>query len=260
MVQQIILSKAEFLTLIGGWIVAVIAGLLVVFIKMWTPGFTFLKAKLKKQQIVWAKDKSGIGRFLLGKITTPGTIDIKDIGPVMITEGSQVLDDNSKTMIFEVFAEYGTTTPREYSAIVQELREKGWTINTYQDYQHILKLVNDAEYRSEYLANLMEKDREEMKERIEQLRREGVKLIPWKTYNTHTLQYMFPNNINPIYVQVKADALAQIKARRDKLKSALLISVGIAALLIFLGAAIAWRMVNSGTVATVAHAVSNIPG
>jgi len=264
MAGEIILASKEFYALISGCVMAVVFGALVFLIKFWTPGFVFLKAKMKKTPLFWVKYKNGLGEFLPGKQDTPGSMEVKNIGSIMLTEGSHILEKNSNVLIYEGFGEYGASVPREYASIITQMKEKGLPITNFNDYKKFLDLSTNKDIKEAYLSKLKPHTRAVEESLINQFEKEGMNLLPYRSYQVHELQHMFPNNISPVYVQVKADALANIKARRERLQSQLLIAAGVAVLFALLGAAIAWKILQSGAVGTAANVaggvVEAIPG
>jgi len=246
MAGEIILIQYEFYTLIFGWVMAVLFGFLTLASFKFTPARVFLKAWLKKAPVAWVKDRTGRGIFLVGKESDPGTIDLKGVGTVQLTEGSMVRESNSRAPVFDVFAEMGTSIPKEYAAIIQELREKGLKINKFSDYKHLVDLVADEKYASQFLEKIKdEKKKEEIRKGIEVAKKMEIKVMPFKTYKVHELAYMFPNNISPVYMDAKVTNAVNRVLKKEKTKKEFLIYAAVAVLILVIAAYMLLKLFKS---------------
>ena len=205
--MSISLGVAEFIAVVSGWILFIpIFVLLIIYIKF-TPANVFLRAWWGKKDIFHCAGKNQIGEFRLGKTTEPGWADVSG-EPVNMTENSALLDKKSKTRIFFMFDEFAFTIPRDFAGIIQELREKGFVLNTFKDYDKMIKLVSDEKYINNYLETIEdEKEKENISETLyklkEMVKDYNVELKTNKTYRLHDLGHMFPNNITPSNVRAK---------------------------------------------------------
>lgn len=245
MAGEILLQKYEFYILIFGCVLAVTFGLITfAFIKL-TPAKVFFKAWLKKKPIAKVNYRTGIGEFKLGNDCDPGSMDVKDLGFVLLTEGSHIREKRSGAAIFDVFAEYGASIPKEYAPILQELKEKGFNINTFEDYRRLILLATDEEAKKKYVDGLEDSEKDEAKAKIAELKEMKIALKPYKTYRLHELASMFPNNISPVYVDAKVTNAVNRMVKRMKLNNQMWVAVGMGALLIVLAIIIFIKTVKS---------------
>ena len=267
--QQILLSINEFYAYSSGWVLAVIFALILIFIIKFTPAKTFFKAMIKKKPIAWVKYRPGVGEFLISDDTSPGSMEVKNLGYVHMTEGSQVREKRSKVTVYDVFAEYGASIPEQYAPLIQELREEGFKINTFKDYKHLVDLVSRPEYLDEYIQKLLNRINshkkgmkkitsflkkntdDELRDEIRKARQDKenlkdleIKILPYKTYKMHDLASMFPNNVSPVYVEAKVTNAVYQKMKKMRMGHQLLVYGAFACLVLIIGIVILLRVIQ----------------
>lgn len=234
---MIMIEQWEFWAYITGWAMAVIFFLLFFACMKLTPAKAFIKAWFSKGCVFWVKNKAGIGQFKNGKMNKAGFVEIKGIGPVMITENSQVREDCSGRPVFDMFSEFGATISMEYGPIIQELREKGLIVNNYGDYEHYVKLSSEPKYIDSYLIMHKDiiddfpaarKDLVELKKRLDGMK---LELRLNKTYSFHQLAHMFPSNFTSIYVEAQTEEAA-LQAKKQALRNINFTTVAMGVLII----------------------------
>jgi len=239
-------AQYEFYGLLFGWVLAVVFGLLTLAAFKITPAKAFLKAWFKKTPIAWVKDRTGRGEFMVTSETDPGSIDVKGLGFVHLVEGSMVREKNSKAPVFDVFAEFGTSIPREYAANVQELREAGFKINDFRDYKHLVDLASNKRYADEYVKSMKtEKKKQEAEELVQQIQNHQIEVKPYKTYKVHELAFMFPFNISPVYVDAKVTNAVNRMLKKEKLKKEFMIYAAMAVLIIVVAIVIFLKVIKT---------------
>lgn len=242
---MIALSTMEFWIFAMGWVVSVLFLFLIVLFIKFTPAKVFLKAWLTRSAVSWVKFRTGLGEFRNSKSTDPGSIDVKNLGFVQLVEGSQVLERNSKCPVYDVFGEYGTSIPKEYPAIIQELRDAGYVVNSFRDYSHLVRLTSDEVYASEYVDSLKGDKKKEAIQQIKYLKALEIKIKPYKTYKVHELAFMFPNNISPVYVDAKVtNAVSRIR-NKEKFQQQMLIYGSFAVLVLLIGLVIFMKLIKA---------------
>jgi hypothetical protein len=191
--------------------VIAIESLMLIFIVWKTPALTFLMASFFKQPVMYLIGKDRLGVFKRFKPEN-GAGKIRGVGLFNLTENSSTLEIGSKTPIYLGFRDLAATLFPEYPAIVQELREQGIIINNVED-------VN------KYIARI----------KMGMTMDLPIKVRPFKTYKFHDLENMFPNNIDPTFI----DATVQCEIS----KAIKLMKVGPklagGAIILFMAAAIA---------------------
>jgi len=236
MPKEIILADYEFYTMLAFIVLGLFLGLLAFAYKRMTPAGVFLKAWWKKSPIIWIRYRTGLGEFKVGKTEAAGSMDVKGSGYYLMSEGSQVMEKRSKVPVYDAFSEYGVTIPSNYAPIIQELREKGFKITNFHDYNHLILISKNEEYFKEWKASLKKEAEREEADRLK-ARLEGMelKLKPFKTYRMHELANMFPNNISPVYVDAKVTDAVNSEVKKRKLNNQLVLYFGLAAFLIIIG-------------------------
>lgn len=153
-----------------------IQSLLLVFILWKTPALTFLKASMLKMKLMYIIGKDRLGVFKTFK-SEQGVGRLGKDGLYHLTENSHTLEMGSKVPLYFAFRDLAATLLPDYPAIIQEIREKGIIINNIED-------VND------YMEDIK-------KGVINDL---PISVKSFKTYKFHDLENMFPNNLDPTFI------------------------------------------------------------
>lgn len=250
--MAVTLGMGEFIAVVAGWVLYIPLVIFTIIILKFTPAMTFFKAWLGKKPVFHVAGRNQLGSFVAGKVTEPGWADVKG-EPVSMSEGSSLLDAKSKIPIFFMFDEFAFTIPREYAAIIHELREAGFVINNFKDYEKLIRLTSDESYINSYIESI---ENPEEKERIrsallqlkEQIGEKKVELTPFKTYKLHSLGNMFPNNISPTNVRAKmVNQEARLRKKHqlgDDMKKWLLVG-GITMFILAIAAGLLFRLVKA---------------
>jgi len=183
--------------------------LMLVFIIWKTPAMKFLSASMTKSPLMYIIGKDRMGYFKTFK-SANGAAKLGKDGLYHLTENSHTLEAGSKTPIYFAFRDLAATLLPEYPAIVQELREKGIVINNVEDINKYIKQIKAGIH--------------------EDL---PVTVQPYKTYKFHDLENMFPNNLDPTFL----DATVQSEVSRNlkMMKNGPMMMGGLV-ILIFVGA------------------------
>lgn len=239
MVEYIVpLPVTQFYMLIGAAGAAIIFFFILVLMIKFTPAKPFLKAWITRTPVFRAAYRTGFAEFLNGRIDANGMAKAKGIGPVQLTENSQYIEKNSKCAVYEMFAEYGATIPKEYAAILQELRERGIKIRNYDDYRTVIELATDSKAVAKYLEGLKGEDLKNAQKKVAELQDLKVELKKFKSYAMHDMAFMFPNNISPLYTDAIITTEVMRERKNSKLQKELLIVVGVTVFIILIGVAI----------------------
>jgi hypothetical protein len=188
--------------------------LLLIFILWKTPAMTFLSASLFKKSLLYIIGKDSMAHFKTFKPEN-GAAKLGREGLFHLTENSHTLDRSSKIPIYFAFRDLAATLLPEYPAIIQELREKGVIINNIEDIERHIKLIKHG----------METDI-------------PIQISQYKSYKFHDLENMFPNNLDPTFIDATvqselAKALKMAKFGQNILFSVvILLVVGAVAVLI----------------------------
>lgn len=248
-------SLIEAIILGVGWPLTIILSGFLIMVMIFTPAKTFLKAKFGKKSIFHTVYRNSMGKFLLGKPTGDGWAHLDNGQEVDMTEGSAIFDQKTKVPIFQQFGELAPTIPREYPAILQELREAGFSINNYSDYKKYVDLAHTDESKLQEHLNKIEdpqqrkKVEKALKNLKENVSQKEVQIKPWKTYKMHQLGHMFPNNISPSNVSAKVtntETRVRKKTQRQEQLTKLLIYGAVTIFILALAAGIIFKFIKSG--------------
>jgi len=230
-----------------GWIVSIIILILTILLIKLTPAWTFLKANLGRKAVVFIKNRSGLGDFRAAKVTNYGCLSVEGHGIVVLSENSKTLDRKSKVPIFNSFSEFGATLSHHYEPTIENLRKKGYKIDNFEDLRHLIYLSTSEEYASAYLSRMKkEEDVEKTRKLIEAIKKEKIEIKPFKTYGINELGHMFPFNMSSVYMEEAITAETIIANKKDKRQMQMYVTFGIVALLVLVGAAIAYKMITGG--------------
>lgn len=237
-----------WLVLLGlGWIFFLILTILAVIALKMTPTWTFLKASLGKKALVFVKDRAGYSDFKSADITDYGVINVDGIGTVSIEEGSKCIDKKSKIPIIRMFSEFGVSLPDHFEAAVQEIREIGFNITDFKDYDHIIRLASDELYRDKFLQSIEnESERKALTKKLKHLSEIQIKVKPYKSYNINDLSRLFPYNISPVYIDAMVTEETSRRMKKAGLKKDIMLIGAICLGGIMVAGALAWKMVKSG--------------
>ena len=206
-------SLLEVLIMLAGWPITIFLLTMLILVSKFTPAMKYLKAWWSKLPLYRVFYRDTLSELKVGKVIEPGTAELDD-GVAFNTEDSQVMDKKSKVPVYHMFAENAFTTSKTYGPIVQELREKGYTISTYKDYQHLVALATDESYRTEQSKSFdTAEEKQTFNNMIQELQELEINIMPYKTYKMHDLASMFPANISPLFVKSKVTN-AEIRARK----------------------------------------------
>lgn len=150
---------------------------LILILIMWkTPAMTFLSASIFKKPIMYIIGKDRMGYFKTFK-SQNGAAKLGRDGLYNLTESSHTLEAGSKIPIYFAFRDLAATLLPEYPAIIQEIREKGIVVNNIED---VLS----------YITKIKAGIKEDL----------PVEVHAYKTYKFHDLENMFPNNLDPTFI------------------------------------------------------------
>lgn len=179
--------------------------LMLVFVIWKTPAMVFLSASMRKLPLMFIIGKDRMGVFRTFK-SANGSAKLGKDGLYHLTENSHVLEAGSKTPIYFSFRDLAATLLPEYPAIIQELRESGYIINNVEDVDMYIRKIKAGV--SEDLP---------------------VSVKPYKTYKFHDLENMFPNNLDPTFID--ASVQSEISRFTKMMKNAPMVMGGVVMLL-----------------------------
>ena len=179
--------------------------LVLVFVFWKTPALSFLSASMRKLPVMFIIGKDRMGFFKPFK-SSNGAARLGKDGLYNLTENSHVLEAGSKIPIYFAFRDLAATLLPEYPAIIQELRESGYVINNVEDVNTYIKKIKAG----------MSSDL-------------PVTVQPYKTYKFHDLENMFPNNLDPTFID--ATVQSEISRFTKMMKSGPMVIGGIIMLL-----------------------------
>jgi hypothetical protein len=212
------ISNTSYYISIGFFILAGLFLLILVFLKMWTPAFTFLKAKMKRSSIIYTVNRAQQGTFVLANDKQEGLLDTKK-GPYIMTEGSHTIDKGSKLPLFFAFGEFAATLDLNYPYIVQTLRSQGVKMDNWDDIDGLINGWREK-LTDKRIKEVEKTDRQKalrMLDQREQLKKFSLRIRPFKTIPLHQLGHMFPYNVTPSKIEDKiVHAVALQRAKMSK--------------------------------------------
>lgn len=119
-----VLTTNSYYISIGVFVVAGILLTLLFFLAFWTPGFIFLRAKMSKNPLLYIVNRGQSGRFAVGRAKTEGILDVRKLGPIIITENSHTRETKSGIPLFVAFGEFAATNPLKWIYSVNKIKEE----------------------------------------------------------------------------------------------------------------------------------------
>ena len=225
----IAVSKIAYYTMIDVFVIVGILLVLLLLIFFWTPALIFLKAKIFKKSIIYDVNRAQRGRFLVGKESGEGIIEVPRVGIDHLTEDSHTITNNGLNLFF-AFSEFVSTIPLTWPAVVTALRETT-IVSEWEDYKKIIDDLKET-------GKLTEKELEAYE----------LQIRPYKTIKLHDLAYMFPYNWSPSLVESRLENKLAQKTRAWA--GALNMERAVVIVVIFVGMVIAsvilWKFFGSG--------------
>lgn len=221
----------------------------------WTPGPEWIKAKLFKGPILHIFGRDNRIRYKVGKEEGSSLLKAKNLGPVITTENSAMIDQFG-IVNYNVFAEFAKTLPVWWPMLLQAIREDGTKLYKWSDFEMLLKVATDEEpttpeekkkfnkrleeIRTAALEEAGEEyDEEAFKAELKDLE---VKLRPYKTIKLAELVNMFPHNLDPQLLEAKSELkFAEMKRKQTQWTQDKVMMY----VMILLGAAVAFAIVYS---------------
>jgi hypothetical protein len=229
-----------------GWFALFWSIILHVVLFMTTPVIAFLRAKILKRPLAKLNFRDGTSKFIAAKKESSGSMTIKGLGPFEMIEGSQTKDIASGCAIYECFAENATSIPLTYSAIIAELRDKGFDVINFEQYRILVDLATDEGKRMAYRANVPADKLAAFDEKCDALKKLELNIKPFRSYKMHELATMFPYNTDPVYVESYSQAQLNAQARKHKFSKEILLYGAIATFILVIAAFIALKFLGSG--------------
>ena len=206
MAGQVLISSNQFYAFIGIFVAMCIFFLIVILLGMFTPAITFLKAKIRKKDLIKITNRAQVSKFYVLDTKFPGVGVVKKIGPFILTENSHEIENKSHISIYHAFAEFSGTIPLKWAMAMQKIGEaykaKNIPFTDVDVYAKLLLLKFDT-------ANFTwrKMTEEEVKE-IPKEEKDIVKSIeinPYETIEVHSLASKFPFNLHPALIQSKIE-------------------------------------------------------
>lgn len=136
--ECIVMTSTTYYIAIGTFIFAGVLLVLLIMIAFWTPGFIFLRAKIRKAALIYIINRGQSGRFAVGKAKSEGVLDVSGTGPFIITENSHTRENKSGLPLFFAFGEFAATLPGKWIYVVNKLKsffsKKGQDIKNVEDF------------------------------------------------------------------------------------------------------------------------------
>jgi len=186
--------------------------LIIVFLYIKTPVFTFLASAFTNKDIVYLVGKDKRAEFKLVKKQF-GSAVVKGEGIFNLTENSATLEKKTKSAIYFAFKDFAATLDLTYPAILQELKDAGYKINTIDDIQNLIGKIK--------------------KELIEPVK---IGIKPYTTYNIHNLENMFPLNLDPTFID--AQVQGELNKYNKLIKGTNMVLQGLAILVVISAVAV----------------------
>lgn len=229
--------------------------LIVVLIAM-TPGGTFLLAWIRKMPVIALRHKDVTAEFLCGKRRLGNFVEVKKKGFFELQKGTGNFDMKSKVMWYDCITEQAASQGLWKAALVKELRDAGYEINSWQDLRYLMACAKDKEWISkEYrrLKAISGSIADKFKLLVKNIRRNTVDVFSAKSYKISELFNLFPNEMSPANVH-EATVLAVQMDRKLRDKNIMAYVMGF--FIICLGAGLAYVLFTSNSTPEVIVRVS----
>lgn len=239
-----------------GWFIALLSLCVVFMLSYFTPCWTWFFASVGKKCLVEITDKSGLSYFKVGKLTGLGTVEVKNFGIILLQDKSKTLNRKGNVIVYKVFSEFSSSLPEHYVNIITELKNKGYKINDFNDYSHLVWLVSNEEYAQKWVDS--QKTHEKIQEArlfIEKLKNENVYIWPLMSYKIGDLSQMFPFNLAPTYIKGAIIEEVNRIIEKKKLNNEMWIKVGFAVLLVLIGVGVVYKFFSGGSEEVVVRVV-----
>lgn len=225
------------------WLMTFVA-LLLVFI--FTPGGIWLKAKILRRPLICARYKDGIKtQFIVPKKILGNFAEVRKVGCIELAKDTANFDTKGKVIWYDALLESAKTHNLTKAALLQELKEFGYKIDSWRELREIIDLSKDKNYLLKKYEEVKKKFPEKVgkfKKIAKNLYEGSIEIIWGKTYKIATLYNLFANDYNP--AQVNEYGYLAVQEDRKKRNVNVFIWVILIAILLIV-AAIAYTIIKS---------------
>lgn len=190
--QCYVMTKEVYQISIASYVTAAIFLIFIIFIFWRTPAMTFLKAWFTGKPVSYITNRSQRGKFITSKNKYEGMIDIRGLGPVMVTENSHTIETTSGRPLYFIFGEFAATIPLWFAAVITNLKKRfskdKEKLSNSEDLGHKIGLKYDNK------TNKWTREKPKTKN-------EDIKIKSFQTFKLHDLANMFPFNVTPAMIE-----------------------------------------------------------
>lgn len=178
--------------------------LLAIFFIFWkTPALEYVIAIITGKSLVLITNRSNQGRIRTAKPTAEGILEIRKVGPALITENSHIVDNLCGRPMYIVHGEFASTIPLWWVSVLNTLKRKFS--------KGAKPMLNSSDYAAEIGLEFNEKTGGYQKDdKNKDTEIDDIPIKPWITLKLLDLPNMFPYNITPALMESKMEyALAR---------------------------------------------------
>jgi hypothetical protein len=236
------LGELIFLSVLS--VAGLIFGALLLLIYLRTPVFTFLKSGMSRKPLMLMSNKNGEAQFVNCE-QRPNTL-FNEYGYFNKAEDSHLNLKKPNVSFYFAFNEFSTTIPLYYNIILDHLRACGFNIKKWDNYDKLVKVLNDDSKKSLFLKDCESKLSPEEYTKLISLINNGIKKETLSTIKLNNLQNIFPYNIDPVFIRSNINNEVILKMKQFDGAYIKWIGIGIMILLIFMGFALMYKVMGSG--------------
>jgi len=238
----IAITKSAYYIMMGVYGLVGVLLILLFFIYMWTPGFTFLRAKFQKKRMMYVTERSQRGMFIPTTFVHDGVVKVPQVGPYILTERSHTIESKSGIPLYFGFGEFAASIPLFFPYVLEKLKSKNIDVSDWDDLDRIVNgWKKDSSWIDEAAKN-MNVSKEDV---IKELNKVQIHIRPYQTIKLHDMANMFPFNVTPAMVE---SLITFEKAKQMRFWQKININTAIVAIMVMVGASlaliIAWKFIG----------------
>ena len=219
--------------------------LLILIAILWkTPALEFLSAFMTGKPVVAMTNRSARIQFKNGKPSSEGMLDIRGVGPILVSENSYTREATSGALMYFCFGEYASTVPLWWVYSVNRIKEYYAKVRG-KPIQNVSQLGEKVgrkfdETTNSWIYDPIKKDEHgvEMKE---------VAIQPYYTIKLHDMGNMFPFNQTPALVESRiVHEIAKKMKFWNSMNMQWVMIFCIGFVVVVVGAYMAWKFFGGG--------------
>jgi hypothetical protein len=235
--ECVVMTSARYYWSIAFFALAVVLLILLILFIWRTPAWTFFKAWISGNPIMYITNRSQGGRFTVAKTKYEGLLDVAKSGPYILTENSHTIERRSGRPLFFAFGEFAATLPLWWISVINTIRSK---------FSKDKEAISNIEDVGKKIGMEFNENKGAWVRKTAETGNQDLTVKSYMSIKLHDLVHMFPFNITPALIESR---LAHEIAKKQKMWNSMAFNISAIAVLLVAGAVAAiilWKFMGGG--------------